>query len=87
MDPKQLARQMIAFNKSCFDNNFNAISTYQEQTARFVNKVLEKVPLFPEEGKKAYAEWLKTCKDRCDEFKNSVDEHFKKMEEFYKETQ
>ncbi|NTW77980.1 MAG: hypothetical protein HGB33_09485 [Syntrophaceae bacterium] len=85
MDPKKIARQIIAFNKSCFDNNFNAMSTFQEQTARFVNKLLEKVPMFPEEGKKAYTEWLKNYKKGCDEFKNKMDENFKKMEDFYNE--
>ena len=86
MDPKKIAQQIIAFHKTCFDNNFNAMSTFQEQTARFINKFLEKFPAFPEEGKKTYAEWLKNYKNGCDEFKNNVDENFKKMEDFYNET-
>ena len=51
MDPKQIAKQMIVFNKTAFDNNFRAMQALQEQTERLVNKFWEKSPMFPEEGK------------------------------------
>lgn len=56
MDPKQIAKQMIVFNKTAFDNNFRAMQALQEQTERLVNKFWEKSPVFPEEGKKAISE-------------------------------
>ena len=53
MDPKQIAKQMIVFNKTAFDNNFQAMQAWHEQTERLVNKFWETTPMFPEEGKKA----------------------------------
>ncbi|MBP7340765.1 MAG: hypothetical protein PHG54_05945 [Smithellaceae bacterium] len=86
MDPKQIAKQMIVFNKTAFDNNFRAMQALHEQTERLVNKFWEKSPLFPEEGKKAISDWMTAYKKGCDDFRNIVDDNFKKVEDFFKET-
>jgi polyhydroxyalkanoate synthesis regulator phasin len=86
MNPKQIAKQMIAFNKTAFDNNFIAVKSLQEQTERIINKFWEKSPLFPEEGKKVVSEWMTAYKKGCDDFKSVVDENFKKVEDFFNET-
>jgi polyhydroxyalkanoate synthesis regulator phasin len=85
MNPKHIAKQMIAFNKTVFDNNFSAMKSLQEQTERVVNKFWEKSPLFPEEGKEVISEWLTAYKKGCDDFKSAVDENFKKVEDFFNE--
>jgi hypothetical protein len=86
MDPKQIARQMIIFNKTDFDNNFHAMQALHEQTQNLVNKFWEKSPLFPEEGKKAISEWMTAYKKGSDDLKNIVDENFKKVEDFFNES-
>ncbi len=86
MDPKQIAKQMIIFNKTAFDNNFQAMQALREQTENLVNKFWEKSPMFPEEGKKAISEWMKAYKKGSDDFKNIVDENFKKVEDFFNES-
>jgi len=85
MDPKQIAKQMIVFNKTAFDNNFRAMLALQEQTERLVNRFWEKSPMFPEEGKKAITDWMTAYKKGCGDFKSLVDENFQKVEEFFKE--
>lgn len=85
MEPKQIVKQMIAFNKSVFDNNFATIRTMHEQTERLTNKFFDNLPVFPEESKKAISEWIKAFPKSYDVFKNSVDENFKKMEVFFNE--
>jgi hypothetical protein len=85
MDPKQIAKQMIVFHKAAFDNNFKSLKALQEQTKRIINKFWEKTPMFPEEGSKAIAEWIKAYKKGCDDYKNIVDENFKKVEDFFSE--
>jgi polyhydroxyalkanoate synthesis regulator phasin len=85
MDPKQIAKQMVAFNKTTFDNNFRAMQALQEQTERMVNKFWEKSPIFPDEGKKAIADWMEAYKKGCEELKSTMDENFKKVEDFFKE--
>lgn len=62
MDPKSIAKQMIVFNKTAVDNNFRAMQAWHEQTERVVNMFWEKSPMFPEEGKKAIAEWMTAYK-------------------------
>jgi polyhydroxyalkanoate synthesis regulator phasin len=82
MDPKELTKQMIDFNKTAFDNTFNALNIVQEQTEKVANMLVEQTPLFPQEGKKAVNDWVKTYKKGMDDFKASVDEGYKKMYSF-----
>ncbi|MFO7570257.1 MAG: hypothetical protein R6W75_10715 [Smithellaceae bacterium] len=86
MDPKQIAKQMIVFNKTAFDNNFRAMQALQEQTERLVNQFWEKSPMFPEEGKKAITDWMKAYKKGCEDFKIAVDGNFEKVESFFKDS-
>jgi len=82
MDPKQIAKQIIQFNKTAFDNTFDALNVLQEQREKMMSMYLEQVPLMPAEGKKAIEDWLKAYKKGRDDFKSSVDENYKKVEEF-----
>lgn len=86
MDPKQIAKQMIVFNKTAFDNNLRAMQALQEQTERLVNKFWDKSPMFPEEGKKLISDWMTAYKKGCEDFKSVVDDNFKKVEDFFEET-
>jgi hypothetical protein len=83
MDPKQIARQMIQFNKTAFDNTFDAITVLQEQTEKLIGMYLEQAPLLPEEGKKAITDWMKVYKKGRKEFKAAVEGNYKKVEEFF----
>jgi hypothetical protein len=74
MDPKDIAKQMIQFTKTTFDNTFNAMIVMQEQTEKMIGMYLEQAPLLPAEWKKAIADWMKAYKKGCDEFKTFVDE-------------
>jgi polyhydroxyalkanoate synthesis regulator phasin len=85
MNPKQITKSMIVFNKIIFDNNFNEMNALHEQTASFINKFWEKSPMFPEEGRKAISEWMKAYKKGSEDFKNIVDGNFKKVEDFFNE--
>jgi hypothetical protein len=76
MDPKQIARQMIQFNKTTFDNIFDAITGLQEQTEKMICTYLEQAPLIPAEGKKAIADWMKSYKKGREEFKAAVDDNY-----------
>ena len=82
MDPNQLLKQMIAFNKAVSDNNFRTLTATHEQTERMVKQFWEKSPLFPEEGKKAVADWMKSYKEFCDGLKSRVDHNFQEAEKY-----
>jgi len=83
MDPKNISKQMVDFSKTAFDNSFEAMSVIQDQTQKMVNTMMEQAAFFPEEGKKAVKDWIKTCKKGRDEFKATADENFKKVEIFF----
>jgi hypothetical protein len=83
MDPKQIAKQMIQFNKTAFDNTFNAMTVLQEQTEKMMGMYLDQAPLLPAEGKKAINEWLKAYKKGREDFKTAVDDNYKKVEDFF----
>jgi len=83
MDVKQIARQMIAFHKTMFDNNFQTMQSFYEQTERMVNKLCENSPVIHEEGKKAVSNWMKTFEKGYTDFKRLTDENFKKVEAYF----
>jgi hypothetical protein len=83
MDQKAIAKQMIQFNKTAFDNTFNAMTMVSDQNEKMVGTFMEQASWLPEEGKKAIRDWLTAYKKGCEDFKNLVDENYKKVEEFF----
>lgn len=87
MDQKQIAKQMMEFNKTAFDNTFNAMTVLQDQTEKLVFRFLEKASWFPEEGKKAVTEWVNAYKKGRDDFKTTTDESYKKVADYFASTE
>jgi hypothetical protein len=85
MEPKKLAMQMIEFNKTTFDNTFNAMVLIQEQTEKAVSSFLDQAAWLPDEGKKLLNEWVASYKKGREEFKRNVDEGYKKVEAYFSE--
>jgi len=82
MDQKQIFKQMIDFQKAAFDNTFNAMVMIQEQTERMASSLLDQATWLPEEGRKVINEWVDAYKNGRETFKTTVDENFKKVEDF-----
>lgn len=82
MDQKQIFKQMVDFNKSAFNNAFNAMVMVQDQNETLANTMLSQATWIPKEGEKAIREWVDTYKKGREEYKKTVDDAFKKMEEF-----
>jgi len=83
MDQNQITKQMIDFQKTTFDNTFNGLVMFQDQTEKSMNSFFEQGAGIPAEGKKAINEWIAACKKGRDDFKKTVDENFKKVEAFF----
>lgn len=83
MEQKQMVKQMIDFNKTTFENTFNAITMLQDQAEKMANMFLQQATGIPEEGKKVLNEWTAAFKKGRDDFKKGVDENFKKVEDFF----
>ncbi|MFA4901858.1 MAG: hypothetical protein WC600_03845 [Desulfobaccales bacterium] len=87
MDPKKMGKQMIDFYKTSFDNSFSAMMMLQEQMERMTNMYWGQMVNLPDEAKKGLAEWTKSYKKNCEDFKKMMDESFKKLESFVAETE
>ena len=83
MDQKQVLKQMIDFNKAAYNNTFNAFVMLQDQAESMSNMLLTQATWLPQEGKKAIEELVKNCKTGRETFKKTVDESFKKVEDFF----
>jgi hypothetical protein len=83
MDQNQMFKQMIEFNKTTFDNSLNAIGMLQEQTETMLKTMLDQATWLPKEGRKAINDWMATYKDGFKNFKKSVDDNFKKVEDYF----
>ncbi|GKT09380.1 hypothetical protein [Desulforhabdus sp. TSK] len=87
MEPIKMAKQMIDFNKATFDNTFSAMVLVQEQMERTVGSFLEKATWLPDEGKKLLNEWMASYKKGREDFKKTVDESYKKLEDYFSKTE
>jgi len=83
MEQQKIFKQMIDFQKATFDNTFNAMTMLQEQAERMSSMFLGQTTGLPEEGKKVIGEWVDAYKKGREDFKKSVDESFKKVEDFF----
>ena len=82
MEQINLLKQMVQFNKTAFDNTFNALVMAREQNEKMINTFLEHAAWLPAEGRKSIDEWLSAYRKGCDDFKNMVDDAYGKVESF-----
>jgi len=83
MDQKKIALQMIQFNKTAFDNSFNAMTMVYEQNEKMIGAFLDQATWLPDEGKKAINDWVDAYKKGCADFKKMVDDNYQKVDEFF----
>jgi predicted aminopeptidase len=87
MDQKKLFKQMLDFNKSAFENSFNAMVMLQEQAERAGNTILDQATWLPEDGRKAVQDWVDAFKKGREDFKAMVDENYNRVEAYFSEGQ
>jgi hypothetical protein len=85
MDQKKLFKQMLDFNKSAFENSFNAMVMLQEQAERVGSTILDQATWLPEDGRKAVKDWVDAFKKGRQEFKGMIDENYKRVETYFSE--
>ena len=83
MDQKKLFKQMLDFNKSAFENSFNAMVMLQEQAERAANTILDQATWLPEDGRKGIQQWADSYKKGRDEFKKLIDENYSRVETYF----
>jgi hypothetical protein len=83
MEQFNAIKQMVQFNKSAFDQGYNAMDRLREQNEKMTNSFLDQAAWLPEEGKKAVNEWMQLYKKGCDDFKKTVDQNYKNVENLF----
>lgn len=83
MELGRIGNQIIEFQKSTFDDTFNAMVMFQDQTEKMFNTFLEQAGWIPEEGKRMIDEWVIAYKKGREDFKNAVDDNFKRVEDLF----
>ncbi len=83
MDNKTVARQMVEFNKTAFDNSFKAMTMVYEQNEKMIEAFLGQASWLPAEGRKALQDWMESYKKGCQDFKKIVDDNYAKVEGFF----
>lgn len=81
METTQIAKQTLSFQKTVFDNSFNAMNMVQDQSEKMFNSYLDQAPWVTAEGKKSLQTSLDMAKQVRDDFKKSVEDGFVKFEE------
>ena len=85
MNQFTIAKQMIDFNRTAFENTFGAMCMLQEQSEKMVNAFVEQAEWMPGEGKKAISDMAAMMRKGCAEFKKVVDENFVKVEAYFEQ--
>lgn len=83
MDHKQIAKQMIKFNKTAFDNSFSAMTMVYEQNKKMMESFLNQAAWLPEGGRKAIADWMEAYHNGCGDLKKLLDENYAEVETYF----
>lgn len=74
-------RKAYEFNKTGFENAFNAMGSLQQQAEEVTLRLIGDNPLFPEPAKKIVKSGFDACKQGRDSFKGQVDKSQKAFED------
>ena len=84
---ENIAKQIIDFQKSTFDNSYNALVMLQDQAERMTQTVVDQNTWLPDEGKKVMEDWVQMYKQGRVDFKELVDQNFDKLVDFFGESE
>ena len=87
METTKFAKQTLGFQKTIFENSFNALTMVQDQTEKMVNSYLDQLPWVTEDGKKSLQTSIDLAKKTRDDFKKAVEDGYRKFEELLEEKQ
>jgi len=83
MDQQKMLQQMMEFQKTTFDNAFNAMTKLQEQGETMVEMFVNQSPWLPDNGKQAIKDWIQAYQKGRVDFKTTVDGNYEKVKDFF----
>lgn len=85
MNPKQITKQLMDFNKTMFDQTFQLMTILQDHNESIVFRFLERGQFIPEDSKKPVNEWNSFYKKNRESFKESIDKSYKTIADYLTE--
>ena len=76
MEPLNVTRQMLAYQKQAVDNFQNMWDVAQTQTSTAVDQLMDQAPWIPQESRKALENWRTLMKQERERFSAYVDQCF-----------
>ncbi len=76
----KLAKQMIDLQRATFDGMLNNALAFWDQAEKVAGVMMDQAVWVPEEGRRAFREWMGTNKRGCENFKNAIDDGFNRMQ-------
>ncbi len=80
MEPIQMTKKVIDFQKMSFDHWYNAMSMIQDQAGSTMDLVLNQATWIPEDGRNTLRNWVNVCQQERGRFKTYVDKGFTALE-------
>lgn len=80
MENVQFAKQTLSFQKTVFENSFNAMVMAQDQMETVFSGFIEQLPWATDESKKSMQTSMGAAKKARDDFKKAVEEGFTRFE-------
>jgi hypothetical protein len=81
--PKDMAKQVIQFYKTTFNNSYSTMTMLQDQAEKLLKTFVEQSPGMNDEGKKVLEQWVGVYKKGRDDFKKAMDEGYAKVEDYF----
>ena len=78
-----LFKHMVEFNKTLFENSYNAMTLMQVQAEKTLESFWDQNKFLPKDGKSLIDEWTKVYKTGFESFKHNTDAAFDKAETFF----
>lgn len=82
METQKYIKQFLNMNRNNFNNAYNTLVLFQDQTEKLTNTILEQMPWIPDAGRNALSEWSVSYKNGRADIKSKIDDGFAKLENF-----
>lgn len=83
LNTKEIAKQVIDFQKNAFTSWYEAVALMQDQTTAAVDTLLNQSGMVPGEGNQAMDKWVEVFKTNRKNLKKQVDDGFKQAEKLF----
>lgn len=83
MQPREMAQEMIAFQRRMVDNWDEGLALVENQTAASVNWMLDAAVWMPDEGRQAAAQWMTIVKEERGRLKAHIDQRLTAAEKIF----